>query len=204
MANAYDGKRISGTNVNAYLKSLYGEDATFKIKEMYNVAGVTALLQKDYGKDNDCALTSLTACLLAQHPGKTAQEVYDIVEECAEKSLFYNGNSFGTFDLGIKYIFNVAAKKLGKPVSAKRLLVFDFAKIKSILKSTKNPLVLSIQNDGRNFYKTHSITVVGCITYTINTTGETRDFLMVYDNWVKRVSYVDFDKLGCLRMINYC
>lgn len=201
----YDKKRLTSANIIDYLKEQYGSNAIIKSKDYYKIPNIKALLQKDYGKDNDCTITSLTTCLFYRIPEKNPQEIYNIVEAHGEKNHFYNGKLYGTIPIFIKCIYDKCLKTLGINLKSKSAyfkgIGYSFEKLKTILKK-QTPIILSIPSDGRDYYSDHSITVIGYVTYLINET-ESADFLLVYDNWSTVVSYVDFKKINVLSCINY-
>ena len=59
------------------------------------------------------------------------------------------------------------------------------------------PMILSLWNDGRNYYKNHSVIIVGFNEF------KTKKILTVYDNWHETLSYIDYDKLSIISCINY-
>ena len=59
----YDKKRLTGSLIPRYLKEIFGEDIHIRYKEFRALNNIHPLLQKDYGEDYDCTLTSLTTCL---------------------------------------------------------------------------------------------------------------------------------------------
>lgn len=201
----YDKKRLTSANIIAYLKEQYGNNAIIKSKEYFKVSNIIPLLQKDYGDDNDCTITSLTTCLWHKKLTMDPQEIYNIVEAHGEKHHFYNGKLYGTIPFFIKCIYDKCLQTLGINGKSKSAyfkgIGYNFEKIKTILK-TQTPIVLSIPTDGRSYYENHSITIVGYVTYLIND-KESADFLLVYDNWSKVTSYVDFKKISTFSCINY-
>ncbi|MBO7402405.1 MAG: hypothetical protein J6U10_05390, partial [Lachnospiraceae bacterium] len=63
------------------------------------------------------------------------------------------------------------------------------------------PLVFSLLWDGLGFYKDHTMLIVG---YAVYRTGATNHrFLLLHDNWMKTVSYLDFDRLPPICSINF-
>ena len=68
-------------------------------------------------------------------------------------------------------------------------------KLETILKTT--PIVLNLWNDGRNYYKNHSVVIVGVDVY------EHGVFLRVYDGWHLKTSLIDYKKLSIIMSINW-
>lgn len=198
----FEKKRLNTSNVEEYLKKKFNTEDVQQISS--KVLPITPLLQNDYGEAGDCTLTSITTCINYYRAGQSAiQEIYDYVEKVAKK-WGYNGN-IGTFPLFIQYIYNKVLKKFPcvKKKTAQRYFKnvgFNFNTIKNTInKST--PIVLSINNDGRNYYKNHSITIIGYKVFKVN--KQTVNMLVVYDNWYANEAYVDFDALPVIASINY-
>jgi hypothetical protein len=61
---------------------------------------------------------------------------------------------------------------------------------------------LNIHNDGRDYYKNHSVVVVGFVTYQIDG-GKQIHMIAVYDNWTNSIGYVDYQKLSKISSVNY-
>lgn len=198
----FEKKRLNSTNVEEYLKKKFNTENVEQISS--KVLNIIPLLQNNYGEAGDCTLTSITTCVNYYKAGQTTiQEIYDYVEKVAKK-WGYNGN-IGTFPLFIQRIYNEVLKKFPctKKRTAQRYLKnvgFNFNTIKNTInKST--PIVLSINNDGRNYYKNHSITIIGYKMFKVN--KRTVNMLVVYDNWYASESYVDWDALPIIASINY-
>ena len=124
-----------------------------------------------------------------------------MVEKYAKKFGCYKGN--GTNPLAIKRIFDAAAKELKVsiyPTSSGYLknVGYNFNKIMNLI-DNKIPVVISINNDGRNYYRNHSMTIMGYTNYRITQkTGKivNRSFLNVYDNWRFIFGYIDYKVLS--------
>jgi hypothetical protein len=160
------------------------------------------LLQKDYGEDNDCTLTSITAIVNFLSGGKRpVQEYYDYTEQIAKK-YFYRG-SRGTPFLTIRKIYHEVLKHFGFSKAHARYLKdvgYKFSHIQAEI-NKGNPLVLSISNDGLNYYQNHSVTIVGYEIYKIN--NKKVPMIAIYDNWYKAISYVDYNKISTVSSIHY-
>ena len=78
---------------------------------------------------------------------------------------------------------------------------FNLNSIKTILNNQK-PIILTMHNDGRDYYKMHSVTVIGYDIYSLNN-KKIIPFLLVYDNWTKISNYIDYTRLSSLSCINY-
>lgn len=149
------------------------------------------LLQDDYGKRLDCTLTSL-ACIFGK-------KYYGDIEGIALK-YGYNGDKRGTNPLVVKAIMREFARRWNIPGKARSAygkgIGWTWRGVKDIL-SRGIPLVLNLWEDGRGYYKDHSVTVIGAEEY------EKARFLLVLDNWHKAVSLIDYDKLWIISSINW-
>lgn len=162
------------------------------------VPGISPLLQNDYGEANDCTLTSITCVIKWMKPGLDVNDIYNQVEATA-KRFGYTGNH-GTPSLVIKGIYQkiINAFGLKKKVHSRYLkdIGFGWNYIKKEIDEYQ-PVLLNLWKDGRDFYKNHSILIIGYLEI-----AEKR-FLAVYDNWYKGISYVDYDKLSIISSIDF-
>jgi hypothetical protein len=123
---------------------------------------------------------------------------YAEIEKIAKK-FFYNGD-FGTLPFFIRSIMKKAYGARIAKAAYLKCVGFNQHTIMNLI--DKNiPVILSVFNDGRSFYVSHSITIVGYKTFNIN--GKILCFFMVYDNWAKTISYVDYEVLSPVSSINY-
>ena len=133
----------------SYVNVLYKQD---KISKKY----VKPLLQNDYGDDFDCSITSITTCILKYAPFLKDTDVYNVVAEYGKSKSFYNGKLYGTIAFSIKNIFDQSLKKLKINLKTKSAYIkgvgFNLNSIKTILNNQK-PIILTMHNDGRNYYK---------------------------------------------------
>ena len=192
--------RIGEYNIELYLKEAYG--GTPVLKQQKHIAGFKPLLQRNYGGDNDCTLTSITAIVSFLSKYKyPIKDVYAYVEKIAKKYL-YRGTS-GTPFITIRKIFHESLKHYKLPQAYVKYLKgvgYNFKDIQNAIKRG-TPLVLSMANDGRDYYTNHSITIIGYDIYKIN--GKEVKMIAVYDNWYAVVSYVDYDKISKISSIQY-
>lgn len=166
----------------------YKEDNRVAISTL---ATFPCLLQDDFGEDNDCTLTSITAILCYYKPNADVAATYATVEEVARK-YGYTGTK-GTNPLVIRSVFTKAWQKVlfddRSRIKSKYLkgVCWDFVTIKELI-DEGTPAILSFWKAGK--YKNHSVTVIG-----YNTTGEK---ILIADNWsatpqwiaVKDVSFI--------------
>lgn len=194
------GWRLGPQEINTYVTEKCKYSFFDTISEQ-RISGIQPLLQENYGGDNDCTLTSITT-ILSWVTNQDPQSIYDTVEQIAKK-YFYNAKTTGTIPLFIKGIMNKLAIKYN--ISAKCLskyfkdVQFNYAGIKN--KINKNvPVILNINNDGRNCYKNHSVLIVGYKEVMCG--SQTVRLLLVYDNWYDDISYIDYDMLK-ICSVNY-
>ena len=193
--------RITKYNLNEYLRT------TYKIvsppSSQKQLDNFIPLLQRDYGEANDCTLTSMTAIIFFLSGQKAdINKVYAIVEKAAKK-YGYKGEK-GTPFITIRKIFHTALVAFKLPQAyAKNFKVigYKFADIRAEI-NKGNPLILSLNKDGQNYYENHSITIVGYELYK-TPTGKEVPMLIVYDNWYKVISYVDYNKMSRISTIHY-
>lgn len=189
--------RIHQNNVKSYLKQTYG-CRTPILKQQQKLEDFPVLLQADYGEVNDCTLTSMTAIVYFLSQKKySINDIYAQVEKIAKK-YGYKGTR-GTPYVTIRKIFHEALKKFKLP----KAYVKYKAKFKYIQQQIGrgNPLILSIQNDGRDYYINHSVTVVG---YEIYECGDRQiPMILIQDNWYKSIGYIDFERISGISAIHY-
>lgn len=200
------GYAITASNVMDYIKKEYGSNKITMAK-VKNVTGVRALLQSDYGKRNDCAITSITALLNYELRGRQSiQKIYDRVEQVAEK-YWYNGDTRGTLTITVRSIVQEAGKFFGLTKTAHSRYVKKFGYGWDTLCqqiAAKRPVILCVVDDGRNYYKSHAILAVGVVEYKLlDQNNASVRMVRVYDNWRKEVAFVDFEKLHTLSSIVY-
>lgn len=187
----YEKQRLSNSNIEKYA----GQPGLTKLK---TVPGIKSLLQNDYGEANDCTLTSITCVIRWMRPSVSANDIYNQVEKTA-KNYGYKGN-YGTPTLVIKGIYQkiINAFGLKKKVHSRYLknIGFGWNYIKKEI-DEHQPVLLNLWKDGRDFYKNHTVLIVGYLEI-----AEKR-FLAIYDNWYHGVSYIDYDKLNAICSIDF-
>lgn len=214
----YNRKRITSGNVKDYLSRKFPQfDKIQSVKS--NTIIMDNLLQKNYGKDNDCSLTSITECVMYHYMKNNnsdiiekelnAEEVYAIVEKTAN-NYFYNGDVYGTIPVFIKNIYDKTLQhfKINYKTKQKyfKNVGYSLSKIKELI-DKKTPVILSIFRDGRDYYNDHTVTVKGYQEFelTNSSTGAKKyiTMLIVQDHWSKVISYVDFEFISCISAVNY-
>ena len=202
--NNYGKRRITKESVEEYLKKNYEAEAPVLIKE--KCLDLQPLLQDDYGVNNCCSITSITAALMntgiTGNESPIAKETFDRVHKNAKHFFF---GKRGTNPFMIKPIFDRTLKQYG----ARAHTGFGFMKglgvrFSDIEKKINagTPLVFSLLWDGLGFYSDHTMLIVGYAVYSDK--GKNHRFLLLHDNWAKTVSYLDFDRLPPVCSVNWC
>ena len=199
----WEGKKIEEAFIGKYLREKYpGTKSTFLTRRKKVKGDYLPLLQNDFGMNNDCTLTALTTVIsgaVDQEPHK----VYDVVEKYA-KQYGFKGN--GTNPLFIKSIFDKTLKEFSVNKKTKagylKSVGYGFSKIKELI-DKDIPVVLSVYNDGRNYYINHTIAVVGYLTYRVDKNQSLEPFLLVYDNWEPKIRVIDYKTLSLISSINF-
>lgn len=193
--------RIDQKNLKDYLKKTYGGNPVRQHQRILD--NFTPLLQKNYGGESDCTLTSMTAIVNFLSKGKhQVQDIYNCVEKYALKYFYTSDN--GTPTITTRKIFEEVSKvyKLSKPiVKYGKELGYVFSDIQQQIAAYNNPVILSMTSDGKDYYKNHSVTAVG---FEIWKTGNKEiRMIAIYDNWYSSISYIDYDKLSLVSSIHY-
>lgn len=178
-------KRIE---LNSYVEETYGQGFPICQKVL---KGYTPLLQSEYGGTMDCVLTTITTLY---HGDEDVDDFYDKVEQNA-LNYFYNSDR-GT---ALAFISPIVKASTGKKCFMRpfKWIGFNWNKIKSLV-DQYIPLILTMKNDGRNYYKNHTVAIIGYIEY-----DNGAKMLVVYDNWYRGMSYIDYNKLSFISGINY-
>lgn len=192
--------RISQYNIEKYLRDTYGSNPALQQKK--HLSGFKFLLQAHYGEAGDCTLTSMTAIINYLTKGRhKIIDIYNYVEKIA-KQYFYKGTR-GTPFITIRKIFQkcLAYHKLPNAyVKYAKDIGYKFNNIQAEI-NKGNPLILSMVDDGRDYYENHSITIIGWEIWKVG--NKTVRMLAVADNWNSSVSYVDYEKLSAVSSIHY-
>ena len=185
----FDGQRLSKENLSIYCG---GADYFQR-----TIGNIKPLLQNDYGEDNDCTITSITTIIHSWVSHIDINFIYNQVEAIARK-YGYNGIN-GTNPIVIKQVYQKSLKTFQIPyvVNSRYMkgIGFTWNFIKDRIDHSNNPILLNLWKDGRNYYYSHSVVIVGYAN-TYN-----KKFLVVYDNWIKDYSYIDYDKLSLISSI---
>ena len=148
------------------------------------------LTQDKYGELNDCAIVSVTACILyrLQNNKEYAKCIYKVAEDIS-RELGYNGNSGGIRFDNIKHIYERTLWHFGISENATRKrfkgIGYSLALIKAQL-DRGNPVILAANRVYGTSYNHHAVTIV----------GYDDDNLTIYDNWDIKphtIRYSDID-----------
>lgn len=154
-----------------------------------------SFLQQNYGGQDDCTLTSILTLVKYYKPELNDNEAYNYIEQIAVKYLYKeNGGTFLGFNSTIiKQVFSHFG--INKKVTAKYIknLGFNINTLINQLK-LKKPILITLSNDGRGFYKNHTVTIFGYNIYE-SIDKKKKIMLKIYDNWTTSVSYLDYDIL---------
>jgi len=188
------GKRLTVSNITSYLK-----DNNFNLKaipESFMIRNIKPFLQKNYGGDGDCTLTSILTVVKYYKPELDENEVYDYIEKIAKKYLYNEkGGTFRGFNKIIaENVFNYF--NINKKITSKYFKNIGFNENIIINELKQNiPVIISLANDGRNYYKNHTITIVG---YTIfkDINDKNRVIFKVFDNWYTAHNFLDYEVLN--------
>lgn len=170
-------------------------------KDNKTIANVLALLQKDYGEEQDCTLTSMTA-LMQYYTQKDIKELYANIEKTARK-LGYRGN-VGTNPLVIRTLMQTLCVKYHLKKTCYSCYLKGIGYTINLIKKLVNkniPIILNLSKDGRNYYENHSVLIVGY--KEIIAPNKTYFLLKIQDNWNKEITYIDYAKLHMISSINY-
>lgn len=196
----WEKKRIEEAKILDYLKTKYPTAKEIRLTKYKKINGYKPLLQKDYGMSNDCSLTAITT-LLAKKANLEPEKAYTIVEKYAKQ---YGFRGKGTLPFFIKCILDKSIKECKLSSNSKqgyiKVMGYDYDKICSIIDDGE-PIILSINKDGRNYYNNHSILIIGYSIYKVD--GVITPMLLVYDNWKACTSVVDYKALSMISSINY-
>ena len=187
-------------NIERYLKTTYGE---LVLEEHDKITDITPFLQDSYGEDGDCTLISILTIVKFYNPKLEPKEIYNYIEKIAKKYL-YNG-SWGTIPTFNKAIVKKVLThfNINKEIVSKYIKDVGF-NADTIIKQIKNdiPVIISISKDGRNYYDNHTITIIG---YNVYKNKENKKIIIfrVYDNWIRKISFLDYQLLRKDCMICY-
>ncbi len=175
----------------------------FSVKSEKEISNVLGLLQRNYGQDQDCTLTSMTALLLYYTKKNSVQDIYNEIERIATK-LGYKGN-IGTNPLVIRCLMQSVLKRYQIKKTCYSAYLKSIGYTIDLIKKLINkdvPIILNLSNDGRKYYQNHSVLIIGYKEIVLSN-KKTMFFLKVKDNWSKETSYIDYSKLSMISSINY-
>lgn len=185
----FDKLRLNKNNIINYILEKY-DDFDEAVSVLKNTLEIEPFLQRRYGEfgDGDCFLTSVMTCIRYYSKNKLSdEEIYPVVRKIAKDHFF--SSKVGTNPIMMKSIFDKSLAQFNFKTKTSsgylKNIGFNLATIKNNIRKQK-PVIFSMFNDGRNYYKSHSITVVGFETFKLlnNKTKKTKliNMLVVYDN----------------------
>ena len=195
--------RLTMTNIGEYLRQNY--DFGFTLHQVARKQIFAPIfLQENYGKDSDCTLTSILTMVKYLRKELDTHEIYNQIEKTAKKYL-YNGATYGT----IPFSHRTIAQKVFNHFNINHQFKTKYLKnvgfdLWDILKEIDagNMVMLSMQNDGRDYYRSHTVTVIGYVEFC-DELGHLIYLLQVYDNWNSSYSFLDFETISTLSEIVY-
>ena len=196
-------KRLTVTNIKQYLHAVYQFGDQIRETARKHLS-VPIFLQNNYGKVGDCTLTSMLTLTKFYNKDLDDQQVYDYIEKIAER-YFYNGDTYGTIPVFQKAILEEVFARFGINHNFKtgylKGVGFNLTSIINLI-NAGTPVMISIFQDGRKYYDSHTITIVGYILYE-DENHKQKAMLMVYDNWHNSYSLLDYDQMCAISMICY-
>ena len=149
------------------------------------------LLQRNYGEELDCTITSM-ACIFGE-------KYYGQIEAIARR-YGYDGEKRGTNPLTVRRImadFLRAHHMTGTARSGYvKGICWRWDTVKRLI-ARQTTVILNLWDDGRGYYHDHTVTVIGVEEYRKDR------FLLVLDNWNESISLIDYRKLSTISSINW-
>ena len=149
------------------------------------------LLQRNYGEELDCTITSM-ACIFGE-------KYYGVIELIARR-YGYDGDTRGTNPLTVRRIMEEFMDCSHMPGTARsgygKGIGWRWATVKRLI-ARQTPVILNLWDDGRGYYHDHTVTVIGVEEYRKDR------FLLVLDNWNESISLIDYRKLSTISSINW-
>lgn len=201
MTNITVRGRIDDSNLDNYLAATYSKEYTLCTSKKI---ACKPIIQDRHSQLKDAMLVAITTVLNQKLKGiYSVNQLYSIIESAA-KGCHVNEEKYGVTPRAIKMIVAKAAKKLTIEMSAisafKKGIGFTVDDIFSQLRRN-NLVILSISDDGREFYHYQPVVVVGYKVFAIEGTEVT--LLEVLDGQDNVVSYIDYSLLSSKCSISY-
>ena len=192
---------LNPSNIYEYIENHYGKIVSYSQQTIPNIS---SLSQKVYEGEMDCTLTSLTTICKFYNPQINTTACYNNIKLIAQQYLYTDNK--GTNPFFINKIANKIFAFYQIPLSSKakylKGIKWNISFIKNCINNNQ-PLILSMKNDGHNYYKNHSVVCKGYIDFITNNNNKHHYLLEVYDNWHKTSSFIDYEKLSKISSINY-
>lgn len=198
--NCYDGMRITSNNLQDYLSPKPTENSIVLIKR-HIIPSHNYLLHEI---ENEKLGSVITAINILQYfaPTMTPGILHDYIRRYGNKIGY--STKFGIIPLFNSRILNCVATDLHIKHTFRTKYIknigFDFKTITDLIDS-RNPALLSLFNDGRNYYQRHSVVIMGYEIYDVG--GVQKRLLVVCDSWSKGYSYIDYDRLSSVSSLTY-
>lgn len=206
--NIYDCRRLDNSNIEKYILSKNLGYDKIELKKS-NIMNLIPFSEKDFDKNFNCALISILTCLhYWLNRTRTIQEIYFEIEKNARK-YNYNKIKFDTIPFFIRRVYQECATNFQLNFQAQLHYIKGLGFTKDFLKTIldyETPVILSFLNDQRNYYLSHSVTVIGYKDFLIKgkkLPDKIETVFCIYDNWSSSISYIDFDILSSISSICY-
>lgn len=192
-------QRLYFSNLKPYIENTYGQIIDQKGESILTVPFLQRTFEKGH---SNCTLTSILTICKYFNKQINNKECYSFINTIAKK-YFYKEN-IGTIPIFINKILKQVFAKYDINIKFKgkylKTLCWNFTNIKNSINNNM-PVILSLQNDGRNYYKNHTVVCKGYITF-ITEDNKYHHMLEVLDNWNFTSSYIDYDKISIISSIN--
>lgn len=199
----YNSYPINDNSLSRYIENEYpGFEITGENTVI--IKNYKRFCQRDFKDKQNCSITSMSSLIHYYADSKSdIKDIYSTVRKIAFFFL-YTPHLFGTLSFTIGPILSLSLKKLGVPHKTGYGLFKGIGFSRQKIKNKINagcPIILSLFRDGRNYYKNHTVTVLGY--KTVYNKNEELLFLALNDNWSDEIRYLDFKKLWFISAINY-
>ena len=212
--NPYDGLPLNDKNIGNYILSSELNIGEVEIKEVKEL-NVQPFLQKDFTElEQDCVFTSIVTCVHYFYPEVAPQDIYNVAVAIYQREFPSFQKIEGVVPFVIKHVYSEVYKffKLHYYSIKSRYvnrIGFNYNTIKQQI-DQGIPVIVSMYNDGRQFYKNHTVTAIGYMGFQMDNLDpfmehikpkKERNVLMVYDNWSTEIRYVDLKEVSSISLI---
>lgn len=213
--NPYDRLPLNDKNIGNYILSSELNVSEIEIKEVKEL-NVQPFLQENFTElEEDCVFTSIVTCVHYFYPEvATPQDIYNVAVAIYRREFPSFQKIEGVVPFVIKHIYSEVYKffKLHYYSIKSRYINrigFNYNTIKQQI-NQGIPVIISMYNDGRQFYKNHTVTAVGYMEFQMDNLDpfiehikpkKERNILMVYDNWSTEIRYIDLKQVSSISSI---